>query len=483
MIQNALFAVLLVSILPNLFLYLIPESILLRKRAENEENDVSSNRNTGSREPSHQRTSRSINWINILICFAVGGLLGDVFLHILPHMLVPHDHGHSHHHGKEMSSASSLMHDHDDHILHYHDTPGYHSPQHRYNKEAQLHHIHPPGRSIQEVSSEAKHSASSSSHDDDDHHDHHDESNRHDNLNHHAHKQKGIGSKESKLVEIDHTSHSHHNHNREQTITASKHRDADDHANDVMNKQDHHMSDENRREHTDHLDHHHSKKPSVAAVSRQSHHHHHEKEETHAHQTCLGDAACSIEESIETATEPSSSAVKPFYELLKLTKSTFLLLMVLSGFTIFFLTEKLANRFLHRHDHDGLSHGHIHNHSTTSIHGKSTLLPAVEKHDIDDQSTASGSGSHSEPILQPISPNDTFSTENSTWKNILARISASGYLNLIADSMHNFTDGIAIGSSFASGSGLGKATFISVILHEVPHEIGDLSLLVQSGLR
>jgi zinc transporter 7 len=37
-----------------------------------------------------------------------------------------------------------------------------------------------------------------------------------------------------------------------------------------------------------------------------------------------------------------------------------------------------------------------------------------------------------------------------------SKLAVSGWLNLLADAMHNFTDGIAIGASFASGKGLGK---------------------------
>ena len=57
-----------------------------------------------------------------------------------------------------------------------------------------------------------------------------------------------------------------------------------------------------------------------------------------------------------------------------------------------------------------------------------------------------------------------------------------GLLNLAADFMHNVTDGIAIGAAFATGPGLGLATTLSTMLHELPHEIGDYAVLVQSGL-
>uniref|UniRef100_A0A663FCQ9 Zinc transporter SLC39A7 n=1 Tax=Aquila chrysaetos chrysaetos TaxID=223781 RepID=A0A663FCQ9_AQUCH len=57
----------------------------------------------------------------------------------------------------------------------------------------------------------------------------------------------------------------------------------------------------------------------------------------------------------------------------------------------------------------------------------------------------------------------------------------SGYLNLAADVAHNFTDGLAIGASFLAGTGLGTVTAVTVLLHELPHEVGDFAILVQSG--
>nr|XP_022326588.1 protein catecholamines up-like [Crassostrea virginica] len=60
-------------------------------------------------------------------------------------------------------------------------------------------------------------------------------------------------------------------------------------------------------------------------------------------------------------------------------------------------------------------------------------------------------------------------------------IKVAGYLNLAADFAHNFTDGLAIGASFLVGQGLGIITTATVFLHEIPHEIGDFAILVQSG--
>lgn len=55
------------------------------------------------------------------------------------------------------------------------------------------------------------------------------------------------------------------------------------------------------------------------------------------------------------------------------------------------------------------------------------------------------------------------------------------YMILIGDSIHNFIDGLAIGSSFLAGIPIGIATTIAVILHEIPHEIGDFGSLIHGG--
>lgn len=57
----------------------------------------------------------------------------------------------------------------------------------------------------------------------------------------------------------------------------------------------------------------------------------------------------------------------------------------------------------------------------------------------------------------------------------------SGYLNLAADVIHNFTDGLAMGASFLVGPAVGTVTTLTILLHEVPHEIGDFAILIQSG--
>ena len=61
-------------------------------------------------------------------------------------------------------------------------------------------------------------------------------------------------------------------------------------------------------------------------------------------------------------------------------------------------------------------------------------------------------------------------------------IKVAGYLNLAADFTHNFTDGLAIGASYLVSVNVGLlVTTATILIHEVPHEIGDFAILMQSG--
>ena len=57
----------------------------------------------------------------------------------------------------------------------------------------------------------------------------------------------------------------------------------------------------------------------------------------------------------------------------------------------------------------------------------------------------------------------------------------SGYLSLIADAFHNFTDGLAVASSFRQSFHLGITTTLAIFLHEIPHELGDYAILIKAG--
>ena len=60
-------------------------------------------------------------------------------------------------------------------------------------------------------------------------------------------------------------------------------------------------------------------------------------------------------------------------------------------------------------------------------------------------------------------------------------ISVSGYLNLIANCVDNFSHGLAVGGAFLIGPKVGVTTTLCILVHEIPHEIGDFAILIKSG--
>lgn len=56
-----------------------------------------------------------------------------------------------------------------------------------------------------------------------------------------------------------------------------------------------------------------------------------------------------------------------------------------------------------------------------------------------------------------------------------------GYLSVLADGLHNFIDGLLIGTSYLVSIPVGLGTTLAVLLHEIPQEIGDFGVLIQAG--
>jgi zinc and cadmium transporter len=56
-----------------------------------------------------------------------------------------------------------------------------------------------------------------------------------------------------------------------------------------------------------------------------------------------------------------------------------------------------------------------------------------------------------------------------------------GYMNLVADAVHNMIDGMIIGASYLISVPVGIATTMAVIFHEIPHELGNFFVLLYAG--
>lgn len=57
----------------------------------------------------------------------------------------------------------------------------------------------------------------------------------------------------------------------------------------------------------------------------------------------------------------------------------------------------------------------------------------------------------------------------------------AGALIVVGDAIHNFVDGILIAAAFLTDIGLGMVTSLAVVTHEIPQEVGDFAILIESG--
>ncbi|KAK9768600.1 hypothetical protein K7432_000662 [Basidiobolus ranarum] len=135
---------------------------------------------------------------------------------------------------------------------------------------------------------------------------------------------------------------------------------------------------------------------------------------------------------------------------------------VFGGFLFFFLMDKFM-----RLASGGSGHSHSHSHSPQEItEGKSTSVTETE---TDTQ------------LRQRKKTDNVEKEKTSSVESTTQNINLSAYLNLIADMTHNFTDGLAIAASFYTSPAIGMSTFAAVFFHEIPHEVGDYAILIQSG--
>ncbi|XP_043939509.1 zinc transporter SLC39A7 [Protopterus annectens] len=138
---------------------------------------------------------------------------------------------------------------------------------------------------------------------------------------------------------------------------------------------------------------------------------------------------------------------------------------VLAGIVAFLVVEKFVR-------HVKGSHGHGHGHS----HGPAHKEGSTEEEEDNTEKNEKEGLRHRKKYSEK--PKKVASVEE---KCPDSEMKVSGYLNLAADFTHNFTDGLAIGASFLVNTNVGIITTVTILLHEVPHEIGDFAILVQSG--
>ncbi|TAK38600.1 MAG: ZIP family metal transporter [Betaproteobacteria bacterium] len=57
----------------------------------------------------------------------------------------------------------------------------------------------------------------------------------------------------------------------------------------------------------------------------------------------------------------------------------------------------------------------------------------------------------------------------------------SGTMIVVGDTIHNFLDGVLIAAAFLQGTELGIITAVAIVAHEIPQEVGDFIILLNSG--
>ncbi|MCL7026224.1 hypothetical protein MKW94_013829 [Papaver nudicaule] len=183
---------------------------------------------------------------------------------------------------------------------------------------------------------------------------------------------------------------------------------------------------------------------------------------------------------------------------------------VLSGIVLFLLVEKVV-RYVEEHSRgaNAWGHGHHHHHRKSSDGLKDdddAITPSVKalgtsakEKTLDGESdgnkakpTKIGSAIHKRVKMNGASKDDKPRADSSSVNTELTKISNEtdsspsnlvfGYLNLFSDGVHNFTDGMALGSAFLLyGSVGGWSRTLFLLAHELPQEIGDFGILVRSG--
>ncbi|XP_041366659.1 metal cation symporter ZIP8-like [Gigantopelta aegis] len=56
-----------------------------------------------------------------------------------------------------------------------------------------------------------------------------------------------------------------------------------------------------------------------------------------------------------------------------------------------------------------------------------------------------------------------------------------GWMVLVGDALHNFVDGLSIGAAFTQNIYTGISVSIAIVCEELPHELGDIAILLHAG--
>jgi zinc transporter 7 len=156
-------------------------------------------------------------------------------------------------------------------------------------------------------------------------------------------------------------------------------------------------------------------------------------------------------------------------------------LMVLLGIIAFMCVELFVRHMKGGHGHSHGGHGHSHAPKKVVEENKDEKTDEKSDKKAKKAKKAKNSDDESSDKEEEKEAEKETEEEKTEEKPEEQELAVAGWLNLAADFAHNFTDGLAIGASFLAGENIGIVTTLTILLHEVPHEIGDFAILIQSG--
>ncbi|SCU83848.1 LAMI_0C04984g1_1 [Lachancea mirantina] len=152
--------------------------------------------------------------------------------------------------------------------------------------------------------------------------------------------------------------------------------------------------------------------------------------------------------------------------------------LIFAGFVLFMLVDK-AIRILHLdHDHD--HHHERHPASEREVVGVSSSREEKEE-SSDAIQLSRRRGNANIPDGPTLTENNCHSHDRDHGHH-RDSLKTSAYLSLVSGFVHNVTDGFALASSFYKSDRFGVTTTIAILMHELPHELGESAILLASGL-
>ncbi|XP_037331030.2 zinc transporter ZIP4 [Pungitius pungitius] len=150
------------------------------------------------------------------------------------------------------------------------------------------------------------------------------------------------------------------------------------------------------------------------------------------------------------------------------------MLVLIGGIYLFYLMETIFSLVAYKDNH----HHHQHHHAEESEphhcdHGRVLEMYEQERKQKDK--------SHSASKADLVSDHDNEKSLSEP-KELTKEQRLLPYMITIGDSIHNFADGLAMGAAFSLSWKSGLATSIAVLCHELPHELGDFAILLNSGM-